>query len=465
MKHLSVKRLWGWVLTLTAALLAAGCNTPEQEEPENNLPADGRVEAPSPYILSGSLTKDSVVIEWNEVAGATGYNYKLLKGATQVANENISDTSLTLSGLEINTAYRVQIRALAQEASQHSVWSQVIEFTTLRRNPEDLPSPDAIVAQDGSGDYTKVQDALTNIPTTASAEHPYIIYIKEGYYDEILSIGAGQDNVIVVGDGADKTILSHDGYQGNGQSVYSTLYIRGKNITVMDLTIENRHQNNTGSGDQAQAVHIHYGDRVAFYDCRITGYQDTVWGRSYETRVYAKNCYIEGNVDYIYGGSVMLFENCQLHVNRDAAAITAPSTPATAPFGITFIDCEITHDKVGFNNKEIKTIFLGRAWHNASKSVWIRCQMPAALDARGWMEDMDDDVDNANKVFAEWGCNYADSGDADLSKRLYGGRALTDDEAATYTKENIFLKATTPSAGFEEDWLPADEKPEIFVNN
>ena len=51
---------------------------------------------------------------------------------------------------------------------------------------------------------------------------------------------------------------------------------------------------------------------------------------------------------------------------------------------------------------------------------------------------MNDDVAEASKIFAEWGCTYADSADGDLTKRKNGGRALTDDEAAGYTLANIF---------------------------
>jgi pectinesterase len=213
-----------------------------------------------------------------------------------------------------------------------------------------------------------------------------------------------------------------------------TIRIESQMVQIHDLTIENTHQNTNQSGDQAMAVEVKYGS-ASFFDCNITGYQDTFLGRDDSARVYAKGCLVEGNVDFIYGASVMLFDHCQINVNREGAAITAPSTAVAAPYGITFLDCEVTSDEVGFNGAKVNNIYLGRAWHYGAKSVWVRCKMPKTLHADGWMANMSDDVVEEKKIFAEWGCTYAG---ADASARKHGGRVLTDQEAATYTAENIF---------------------------
>lgn len=450
--------------TLLATLAMVACGDKEPiENPDNQGGApDGALMPPSGVaVVEGTLTTTSVTINWEAVQGAVGYQYVLQKGAMRVKSEQTTATEVTFNDLEKQTDYRFYLYAVAADAQNNSPASQILSFRTLSKEPSasGLPVPNYIVDRNGKGDYTTVSAALAAVPSKFDGN--FIIHIKEGTYTEKISVMS--DNIILVGDGADKTVLSWDGYQGNGESVYSTLYIRGKNIIVMDMTIENTHKNNTGSGDQAQAVHVHYGDKVAFYDCDITGYQDTFWGRSNESRVYVKNCYVEGNVDFIYGASAMLFENCRINVNRDKAAITAPSTAATAAYGIVFNECDVTADEVGFNGTKISSIYLGRAWHYASKSVWINCKMPATLDPTGWMKNMSDDVDDTKKIFAEWGCTYADSGDADLSKRLYGGRALTDEEKATYTTAQIFAATANPAAGFKEDWLPEEQKPEISL--
>lgn len=440
------------IITLLLSVFAlVGCT----ESPSGGGVEGGKLSAPAGLkVEEGTLSTTSVTLIWQAVDNASGYEYNLTSDGGAVERKSTSATSVTLTGLERGKEYNVQVKAVGEPPFETSRWSSVCTFTTLLRDPSEALRPNVVVAQDGSGDYTFVKQALATIP--ANNTEPYIIYIKEGTYNEKLSIEQGRDNVILIGDGAEKTILSHDGYQGSGEEVYSTLYIRGKHVTIMDLTIRNTHQNATGSGDQAQAIHVHYGDYISFFDCNILGYQDTFWGRSSESRVYVKDCFVEGNVDFIYGGSVMLFDSCQINVNRDKAAITAPSTPSGNPYGIVFTGCKVTNDTKGFDGKGIATIYLGRAWHYASKSVWLRCQMPATLSPEGWMKNMESDVVEQEKVFAEWGCTYSSSESGDLSKRANGGRALTDQEAAEYTLENIF-------AGVE-NLEKMTTKPYVLVN-
>lgn len=445
-------KLKGIMALLLSVCALVGCgDSPEEGEGAKG----GKLAKPvGVKVEDGTLATTSATITWQEVENASEYEYNLYSEGLLVTTNKCAQSIVALVDLERGTTYDVQVRALAKAPYENSLWSTVCSFTTLLRDPSEAARPNAVVAQDGSGDYATVRQALASVP--ANNSQPYIIYIKEGTYNERLSIDKGKDNIILMGDGADKTILSHDGYQGSGEEVYSTLYIRGKHVTIMDLTIRNTHQNATGSGDQAQAIHVHYGDYVAFFDCNILGYQDTFWGRSSESRVYVKDCYVEGNVDFIYGGSVMVFDECQINVNRDKAAITAPSTPSGNPYGIVFMNCKVTNDAKGFDGKGISTIYLGRAWQNAAKSVWIRCQMPATLAPAGWMENMDSSVVESEKIFAEWGCTYSSSASGDLTKRANGGRELTAEEAATYTLENVF-------AGVE-DLAKLTTKPYVLVN-
>ena len=54
-----------------------------------------------------------------------------------------------------------------------------------------------------------------------------------------------------------------------------------------------------------------------------------------------ENCYLEGHVDFIFGGATCYFERCRIHCLR-GGYITAASTPDTNRFGYVFYDCEIT---------------------------------------------------------------------------------------------------------------------------
>lgn len=445
------------LLSVTALTLLWGC-------PSKGPEAEGGVlDTPvSLAVQSETLRTTSAVVAWGAVEHASGYAYKLLRGAMQVADGTVASPQVALSDLQKQTEYRMQVMALGNPPYENSLWSAALSFTTpLRDSDASVPTPDVVVAADGTGDYSTVAAALASVP--ASHAQPYVIYIKEGTYKEKLLLPSGRNNVILTGDGADKTVLTFDDYQGlySGQSGSEarsyTLCVAASDVTIEDMTIASTHINyksQSGVQHQAMAVEVR-GDRVAFYDCRITGYQDTFLGRYDAARIYLKNCYVEGNVDFIYGASVIVLDGCTTMVNRNGSVLTAPSTSASSAFGIVFLDCTLSAPEKGtkdFNGDSFAYFHLGRPWHNYPKSVFIRCSEPATLSAEGWttMNSVE------GMLFAEWGCTGAGA----AASRSNGGRLLSDSEATAYTVQNIF-SAKTNSAAFSADWLPATDKPEV----
>mgnify|MGYP004420064937 CR=1 FL=1 len=162
-------------------------------------------------------------------------------------------------------------------------------------------------------------------------------------------------------------------------------------------------------------------------------------------------CYIEGNVDYIYGDSMMVFDECEVFSNQHESYITAASKRPHNRFGITFLDCRLTaknpgepdHDGVPF-----EYFYLGRPWHNTPKVAFIRCEEPGSVHPDGWT------VMNPSAVpdFCEYRCFGPGASPDRLMSRKMGGRQLGDDEAAAYTVANIFSKDSSPL--YEEDWNP-----------
>ena len=60
-----------------------------------------------------------------------------------------------------------------------------------------------IVAKDGTGDFTTIQDALNSLPT--KNQNPYTIFIKDGIYNEKIFIE--QSNLIICGESRENTII------------------------------------------------------------------------------------------------------------------------------------------------------------------------------------------------------------------------------------------------------------------
>ncbi len=325
------------------------------------------------------------------------------------------------------------------------------EPTLPTQTPEGYPL--VIVAADGSGHHTKVQAAINSLPTDNKTR---VVYIKAGTYKEKLIIGSGHNNLILVGEDAATTILTYDDSAGTldsegaklGTQNSASVAVKSTDFMAVNLTFENTFVNYSGGSDTQAVAYRQDADRATFYNCRFVGYQDTLYLKN-ASRCYFFECYIEGNVDFIFGDSVAYFEQCQLHCNRNESVLTAAATLEGSKFGFVFESCRITHiEGKDFNGKEFSFFHLGRPWKNKPKTVFLRCEEPAALSAAGW-RSMSVDAD----LYAEYRCTGPGAAEDRLAKREMGGRQLTDSEALAYTAQNIFAADTNP-AKYTSSWTP-----------
>ncbi|MDR2512045.1 MAG: pectin methylesterase [Bacteroidales bacterium] len=299
------------------------------------------------------------------------------------------------------------------------------------------------VAQDGSGCFLSLKEALDRIPYHPADDETVCIIVKSGIYKEKLVIHEHQNNVIVMGENAENTIIVWDDHTGkvvNGDTLntYSspTLSIRSDNVIFKNITIQNTW---CGVG-QAVACETR-GDKIAFYNVRMLGCQDTYYSKGAVSRVYFKNCYIEGTTDFIFGPSIALFEDCRIYCKKNSY-ITAASTTERNKYGYVFQNCKITA------SPEINKLYLGRPWHSFAKTVLMQCELDAPIAPEGWHHWIPERELTA--YYAEYQC-FGEG--ADTSKRVAWSHQLTDEEAKEYTKAQIFSKNTV-SEPFYQDWLP-----------
>jgi pectin methylesterase-like acyl-CoA thioesterase len=102
------------------------------------------------------------------------------------------------------------------------------------------------------------------------------------------------------------------------------------------------------------------------YDCVFIGSQDTYYTSGY---VYAKNCDIQGNTDYIFGGGHIVFDNCNLVIGgysdkETSAYITAQKGNSGDSY--IFRDCTVTQ-----TDRTYVKANLGRDWGGASATVYF----------------------------------------------------------------------------------------------
>jgi pectinesterase len=366
-----------------------------------------------------------------------------------------------IGGLVLGTTYYA--RAYATNSTGTSYGAE-LTFTT----PAPQPNVYKIVDKNGTVgvncDYKTIQAAFDAVPANYTGH--WFIYVKRGTYYEKAIITAGKINVVLVGQQRDSTILTYDDYSGknSGSSGTNTSYsvaIDAADFQAQNITFQNTANAYAPGSTASQAVALRTnGDRQSYYNCRMLGYQDTYYtqgGLTGPDRIYNKNCYVEGSVDFIFGRDVALFDSCTIFCNRDGGVLTAAATEVGFQFGYVFLNCTLSSTPAGQNGvdgKPMVSFYLGRPWQAAPKTVYINCSEPATVNAAGWTV-----MGPSPALYSEYNC----IGPGALASRpvlpvwtTNQPSTITSTQAAAYTVANILSKATAAAPySYSANWIPS----------
>ena len=246
-------------------------------------------------------------------------------------------------------------------------------------------------------DHPTVQAAVDAVPDANAV--PVTIEIAPGTYRAKVLIPATKPNIVLLGTGRDRsdTVIVYDTPAEYGGSTGSaTVRIAANDVTARHLTFSNDFDEAAVelNGEQALAMKT-TGDRIVFEDTAFLGNQDTLMTDSPKldviSRVYIRDSYIEGDVDFVYGRATTVVERSVIRaLSRGSATnngyITAASTWTGNPYGFL-----ITRSKVVSDAPE-GTFHLGRPWHPGGEpaavaQVLIRdTELPAAVKATPWTD-------------------------------------------------------------------------------
>ncbi|MCL2016336.1 MAG: pectinesterase family protein [Defluviitaleaceae bacterium] len=312
-----------------------------------------------------------------------------------------------------------------------------------------------IVAKNG-GDFATVQAAVDFLGESGGK-----IFVKSGIYREKLSVL--WDGVSLVGADAMNTVVCYDDFarkmheDGTEYGTFrsQTVYVAGNNFYAENITFEN----SAGKGaDVGQAVAFYGdGDKHSFFGCVFRAHQDTLFmsphppkpliagafdklptkNRKNPTAVhrsYFENCTIQGDVDFIFGGSVSYFHKCTIISNdlgqETNGYITAAATPQGFAFGYVFNECNLVSDAAE------NTVYLGRPWRDFAKTVFVNCYMGKHIKKAGWH---DWDKSSQQAFYAEYGSFGLGVPSAENSeRRVKWSKILSERELHKYTVENVF---------------------------
>ena len=293
------------------------------------------------------------------------------------------------------------------------------------------------VARDGTGEFRTLSEAIE--VCRAFMDYTKVIYVKKGLYKEKVIVPQWLTNIEIVGEDRDETIITYDDHanikmpgtdRGMGTFRSYTMRVEGNGITFKNITIEN----NAAQLGQAVALHTE-GDRLTFINCRLLGNQDTIYTGTAGTRLYFKDCYIDGTTDFIFGPSTAWFENCTIHSKRNSY-VTAASTPKDVKYGYVFNNCRLTADP------GVTKVYLGRPWRDYGYTLFMNCELGSHIRPEGWHPWQKQRMATARYL------EYNNRGEgAKTDKRASWSRQLTKKEAAEVTLQNVFT--------IRDTWTPA----------
>jgi len=319
----------------------------------------------------------------------------------------------------------------------------------MERQQPEAKLYDAVVAQDGSGDYTTLQGAIDAAP--AGRAKPWLIFVKNGRYNEHIDIPATKTYLHIIGQDRDNTVI-YDNRLSGGDNAYpvdpgATVVVKGTDTFFENITLENSYGYEKLDGPQALALNT-VADRVAMNNVALLSYQDTwITSSNSKARHYIKNSVIEGAVDFIYNNGDVYLDGDTLQINRPSGGyIVAPNHTADTKWGYVFQN-NVIRPRKGI---DVTDVWLGRPWHNQPKTVYINTQTFINLPAKGWYNTMG----GLPALWAEYNTIDKDGNPVDLSQRetyyYYTDRdtgekhevfnvknTLTADEAAQYTLKNV----------------------------
>ena len=229
----------------------------------------------------------------------------------------------------------------------------------------------------------KSGDAIKTLTPKSNAT--VVIYVKAGLYEEYVEFPKYVNNVTLIGDGPLKTIITGDKCFAKGVKTFftATVSVNAEGFFAKDIAF----QNTAGPlGHQAVALRVS-ADKAVFYNVNIDGYQDTLYAHT--DRQYYRDCTISGTIDFIFGDSLALFQNCKFVVRKpeknQACMVTAQGRIEPRSVGAFVIqNGSFTAEPAFLSAQPPHKAYLGRPWKELSRTIIMQSNIEQFIDPTGW---------------------------------------------------------------------------------
>ena len=312
-----MKRIIVIAIMAVVALLGAGCGG-QEPEPQPQAPA-----APTGVELH-SATKTSLTFQWSPVQDATGFQYKLTEGGSEVKSGSVKTRNVTIDGLNAGTAYRFAVCAVNDAGA--SAWSSWLDAST-EAEPVDPPGP-------GPGPSDQYYEQFS-IP---SAEEDGVVrafpgaegggmYTTGGRGGRVIHVtnlndsGAGSLRAAVGESGARTVVFDVAGVielQSRIQIKEGDLTVAGQTAPGGGICLKNYTVNVDADNVIFRFVHFRLGDEGP----NAGDSEDCIWGR-YRKDLILDHCSMSWSIDEcasFYGNEYFTLQWCILTESMNDSA-------------------------------------------------------------------------------------------------------------------------------------------------
>ncbi|XP_030946400.1 probable pectinesterase/pectinesterase inhibitor 7 [Quercus lobata] len=307
------------------------------------------------------------------------------------------------------------------------------------------------VSQDGSGNFTTINDAISSSPNNSALTNGhFLIYVTAGVYEEYVYIAKNKRNLMMIGDGINQTIITGNRSFVDDNTTFNsaTFAVVATGFVAVNITFRN-----TAGAIKHQAVAVRNGaDLSTFYSCSFEAYQDTLYTHS--LRQFYRECDIYGTVDFIFGNAAAIFQNCNIYprlpMSGQYNVITAQGrSDPNQNTGTSIQNCSIrAADELASSNITFQT-YLGRPWKNFSRTVYMETFLDGLINPAGWIA-WSGDFALSTLYYAEYDNTGPGSNTTNRVSWPTYHVINNDTEAANFTVANFLLA---------DDWLPPTGVP------
>ncbi|KAH0849871.1 hypothetical protein HID58_096005 [Brassica napus] len=351
----------------------------------------------------------------------------IFKRSRQLSSNSLAMvTDLNSNATELTGAFENNARKLLSTEDGVPTWVGP-EARRLMGAPGGPPvKANAVVAQDGSGQFKTINDALNAVPKENKV--PFVIHIKEGVYKEKVVVTRKMPYVTFIGDGPTKTVISGSLNFGIGKV---------KTYLTAPLTKGIGMENTAGpEGGQAVALRVS-GDYAVFFDCQIDGYKTP----------YTFTLNVNSTVTALSPAPWT-----SSSATRNASSKTANRRAQTYGRPVVYGHRSGTQRRPGrsgvYSVRTASKAYLGRPWKEFSRTIVIKTTVDDVIDPAGWLP-WSGDFALKTLYYAEH-LNVGPGANQAQRVKWPGIKKLTHEQALSYTCDR-FLSGNT--------WIPRTQVP------